>query len=187
MSTNKINVIINGSELSIDNPSADQLTAIISALNNQQKTIKTETANAPKREKTSQESRAKSVKVRNRARAKVENHQLNSDRIAIYEDFDIEKAVNSKTLAKSFDTGKLLSKSSKQLKARQEVVWLFADNGNKPLTVSGICEPISKQLNLTFAATSNYISQCARLGVLAKDKDNSTYYLSRWFIEQVNL
>lgn len=184
MSIDNISMTINGAELNISNANQDQLLKIIKALSNEP--IKAE--DKPEvviKKKTSEKSRVKSVSLRNRVRPRIENYQLSSNVVAIDDDFDIDAAINHKIVSKSFDTGKAISKKSKQLEARREIVWVLTINGNTPLSVSDICQPLTEKLNLSFAAISNYVSQCARLGVLAKNEVEHTYYLSEWFIEKI--
>lgn len=178
MSTNKINVVINGSELSIENPSSEQLSAIINALSRDDKKP------APVI-KTTKKPDLK--EVRSRARAAVSSFQYENKPVAIGAGFNLDKALSLDLLSYSFDSGGQLKDESKQVKARKEIVWIFASSGNNPLVVNDICEPLIKSLSLSSPAASNYISQCARLGVLAKNQNDNTYHLSKWFIEQVML
>lgn len=178
MSTNKINVVINGSELSIENPNSEQLSAIINALSRDNK--KPAPASKPTKKPSLKE-------ARNRARAAVSNFQHENKPVIIGTGFSIDKALSLDLLNYSFDNGKQLKDESKQVKARKEIVWIFTANSNKSLAVNDICEPLIKSLGLSSPAASNYISQCARLGVLAKNQNDNTYHLSKWFIEQVML
>ena len=178
MSTNKINVVINGSELSIENPSSEQLSAIINALSRDDK----------KPVPVIRAAKKPSLKeTRGRARAAVSSFQYEGKPVVIGTGFSIDKALSLELLNYSFDSGGQLKDESRQVKARKEIVWIFASSGNKPLAVNDICEPLIKSLGLSSPAASNYISQCARLGVLAKNQNDNTYHLSKWFIEQVML
>ncbi len=178
MSTNKISVVINGSELNIENPNAEQLSAIISALSGDNK--KPEPASTVTKKSSTKQ-------MRERARSAISSFQYESKATIIGSGFSIDKALSLPLLSFSFDNGGQLKSSSKQVKARREIVFIFAASNNKPLAVEGICEPLIKSLGLSSPAASNYISQCARLGVLAKNQNNNTYHLSEWFIEQVGL
>ncbi|MGO2507183.1 MAG: hypothetical protein ACTH7L_13875 [Psychrobacter alimentarius] len=187
MSIENISMTIDGVEMSIKNATSKQLADIFAAFHKEVSKPEPEVVERspiPKK-KTSEKSRIKSVSLRNRVRPKIENYQLGSSVVTIDDGFDIDAAINHKIVSKSFDTGKALSKSSKQLEARREIVWVFAINHNTPLNISDICQPLTEKLNLSFAAISNYVSQCSRLGVLAKDEKEHTYYLSEWFIGKV--
>ena len=174
MSIEIVNMKINGAEASLGNVSEKQLLDVIKVLSRNESS-----------QKVSQPEKKERLK-RSRVGAPVGNYQYESTPTPIDDRFDIELAISSRVLAKSFDSGKILPAESKQLQARREVVWVFVDNGNKALGVDDICKGFCESLSLTPRAASNYISQCARLGVLAKDKSgkNVTYFLSSWFINQ---
>lgn len=175
MSIENISMTIDGVEMSIKNATSKQLADIFAAFHKE----------VSKPEPVAVKKSSSLKEKRSRARSAVGSFQYENRPVVIGTGFSIDKALSLQLLTYSFDSGGQLKDDSKQVKARKEIVWIFTANGNKSLVVNDICEPLIKSLGLSSPAASNYISQCARLGVLAKNQNNSTYHLSKWFIEQV--
>lgn len=175
-----INLKINGAELTINNATDEQILSVIRALGNE----------SNQKQDSGPADQPTPIKLKIRKRKSLNtNIQEDSAPRPINEFFDIETAINLKCIKKSFDTGRSLDKSSVQLRARQEVIWTFADNNNQPLDRNSVIRNICESLSITPSAASNYVSQSVRLGILTKyTRKNQTYYfLSAWFLSQSEL
>ena len=183
MGIKDISMVINGVKISMESATNAQLTSVISALNNSSDSDLTSRFRSESiQKKPVFKSRDKIQK--SRKRPFINNTQIEDKPTKIKGSLDVDLALNSKMLSRSFDSGKSLPSDSEQLKARQLVVWVFLMNDNQSLPYSKMLEALNKEYKGSLQALKTYISQCARLGVLAKNTETGGYHLSNIFISR---
>lgn len=181
MNIDNISLSINEVELELKNATPEQLFSVIKVISGDVK----RSNHSSNSNETKKPKKKKSLRQRYRGK-KTSNYQFESQARSLNDNFDIDAAFQIPALNLSIDSGNPLGIESKQLSSRKDIVWIFACNGNQPLTNGDIFKEIVKNNDdVSLGTVSNYVSQCVRLGVLAKNKVNNTLHLSKWFLDQV--
>ena len=200
MSIENISMVINGLNVSIENASPEQLVRVIEALNKSSDVPQAtkEVLVSSSVSKSAHRAQTKSEVRRKKIRNNLSNFQVEETPILIKDFFvtaeresiAFKQAVKNKFVLMSLDSGKPFSKDSKQVVARQAIIYQLFQSDNNSKTLHDFHELMSghKKLNQpSIGAIGNYLAQCSRLGILAKTTSGkgAKYHLSAWFLEQI--
>lgn len=200
MSIENISMVINGLDVNIKNASPEQLVNVISALNSSNKPAIIEKKPQPKTVavKSSHRAQTKSEIKRKKIRSDLSNHQIEKTPIFLSDYFPTEqklskafsKATTHKITHLSLDSGQPFKGDSKQVVARQSIMFHLFRADNESKDVHELHDLLYKHSDLskpTVGAVGNYLAQCSRLGILAKTTSGkgAKYHLSAWFLEQL--
>lgn len=191
MSIENISMTVNGVEVSLKNVTPTQLSTIVEALSKsglQSKPAIGITESIP----------AKNAKQRKRKNtgAILANYQIEKTPLRLRDYFKtglndvVVRAKSNDVLRVSIDTGKLLDIDSVQVSMRFSIIFYFFRQDNESKNTAAIYQGLfgeDRAENPSYSAVSNYVSQCARLGILAKTTSGkgAYYHLSAWFLEQL--